>query len=785
VIRLEKYIGGISPSRDIAPEKKTEVYCRKNAEFLYGLWCGSATAWGYDSLSFFNEMRQYSNGAQDTNQYKSFLTNSGANNSETFSLYDNDAGITQRAKRDGYYNLLWQNLSPAPKILNALHGALGSYDYDLYCDTIDANSRGLVEFEKFKKFHEARDIKWQTEYKTKAGIPVDEDANFPKTLEELEAFSAREGFKLNIARAMQKVLRHGFNVSDWDGSIRKKLLDDLITLGYCAAEDLYDDEDRLFKTQWLDPARTVMQFSHEKDYSDAEYGGHFSEWTISNVRRKRPDLTEDELYALAKNNKGNFNNPTIQWGERTSMLDITSNSYLYDDFKVAVFKAYWIDTDTYKSLYYNNNSGREMVKEVGYDEKITPLTKNQIAKGKKQEVKQTKIRVVYQCSWVVGSEICWDHGKLLMGARPQPSKPKIPIHVEQLLQPSIVYRLKPILDSIALTWLQHQNSMAKMIEKGYAVNMSMLMNVTMNGKDALDPAGVLNMWKQTGILPYMYGGANGQYPGGAAIPVTPIDGGLGNRIQETAMALETNFKLIEEIVGINPVAMGSTPTKDSQVGTTEMAMQATSNVLKPIVEGMFEIKQSLGSSLMLRTQIGLRVDKDIRDAYAGIISPSDIKSLVLAEHNSVQYGISLKAKPDDKRKATLLNFITLEVEKGTLGSPEGMYFAERLESGADMIELRQEIAYAIEKGQQRKMQESLATIQEQNKGMLENEQLKGQNEQAKINAEGQVKMAEEALRGDIKHKLQRQQNNAELMSRLFDDVAAEKEIKNDNTRRQA
>jgi hypothetical protein len=785
VIKTGSYNGITWPSRAIPPEEKTDKYCIQNAQVIQGLWERNQSSWGYDTMSLFDEMRAYSNGLQNTEQYKSFLTSNPSSSGESFVLYDGLDETTKKAKREGWYNILWNSLSPAPKIMAALHGALGSYDYDLYCDTIDANSRGLVEFEKYKKFFEAQDQKFQIEYKRKAGIPFDEQITFPKTLEELQAYEAREGFKLNIAKAIQKVLRYSFEISDWDGNVRKKVLDDLITLGYACSQDYYDDEDCTFKTKWLDPKRTVIQYSHESDYADAEYAGYYTLWTVSNIRRKLISegkyTNEDDLFKLAKDNANNFNNPSLQWGERSSMLDPASQTYLYDDLKVAVLEAYWIDTDTYKSLSYNNNSGRTMVKDIGLKDKITPLTKNQIAKGKWQKTSETNIRVVYQCSWIVGSDIAFDCGKMHMAARPQPSKPKLPIHAEQLLQPSIIYRLRPILDAIAIVWLQHQNDMAKMITRGYAVNMGMLMGIAMNGKQ-LDPAEILTMWRQTGLLFHMYG-LNGAYGGGSATPITPIEGGMGARIQETALALDTQFRLIEEVIGINPVAMGGSPTKDSQVGTTEMAMQATSNVLKPIVEGIFETKKSIGESLMLRYQIGIRVDKDLREALSGVVSPADIKTLMLAEHNGVQYGISLKPKPTDALKAQYMKYLELEVTKGVLSSAQGMYFVERMESGADMIDLRQEIDYAIEKATERKQQEALMTIQEQNKGNMELEQQKGQNEQAKIGAEAQAKIAEEVARGEIKMRLEKLQGNRDLVNRLMEDVAREKEMKNENSRR--
>ena len=69
-----------------------------------------------------------------------------------------------------------------------------------------------------------------------------------------------------------------------------------------------------------------------------------------------------------------------------------------------------------------------------------------------------------------------------MASRKNYSKPQLTFHVEQLLQPSIMERLKPIFDQIEITFLKYQNSLAKMVENGYAVNTSMLANVTLGGE---------------------------------------------------------------------------------------------------------------------------------------------------------------------------------------------------------------------------------------------------------------------------------------------------------------
>jgi hypothetical protein len=363
-----------------------------------------------------------------------------------------------------------------------------------------------------------------------------------------------------------------------------------------------------------------------------------------------------------------------------------------------------------------------------------------------------------------------------MAARPELSKPKLPIHAEQLLQPSIIYRLVPILDHIAITWLQFQNDLANLVQRGYAINMAMLMNITMNGKD-LDPASVISMWKQKGLLPYMLS-PTGQYGGGMSLPVTPIEGGLGKRVEETMLSLQMYYKSIEDIVGINPLSLGATPDPNAPVSTSEAALRATSNVLKPILDATFELKESISVNICDRIQTGLRVSPDIRKAYAGIVNPNDIKAMVLAEQSGTRYGIMLKARPDDKQRSNIVRYMEIAIQAGQITPPDAMYFMERIESGADITEVRQEIAYAIQKYEEQKQQAQQANTQAQNQGLAQIEQQKAQAQAQQTVLETQGKIMEENERAKSKARLQRMEANYKLLADTQAEANAEKGIFN-------
>lgn len=769
------------PNRDIDPANKKDTYCLRWAESVYSLWCMNKTAWTLAEYNEFEELRLYAKGEQDIEQYKNWLageTSSDTNGSVT--VFD-DTPVGRVSKREGWANILWQNISPAPMIKDSIHGMFDKADYDLYVDTIDADSRALAEEQKYIKYVEAQNLEWQNALKASMGIPIDETIVYPKSKEELDMFEAQDGFKLNVARAMQKLLRHSFNISDWEGNTYKSIIDDAVDIGYIATEDYFDDQLSKWKCRYLDPQKLVIQYSVEHNYSDSEYAGYFSYETISNLRHKLPDLTEDDFKKLASRSMGLYGNPTGVWTDtKYSELDPASQAYRYDGFKVPIFHAWWIDTDYKRKLYYKSFRGRESVIDLGWDSEVKPLSEANVKSGATQEVKKIAKRQPYECYWVVDTTYVYDFGPIKMASRMGLSRPQLPVHVEQLPGPSLMKRMKPIIDQMTQAYLRYQNSLAMMVERGYAINTTMLGNVTMGG-GKLKPAEVMKLWQQTGRLLYSYGASTGLYTGGAALPVTPIDGGMGERVKETAETFNMLFQWLEKLTGINPVSLGVSPDPNAPVGTTQSALQASANVLKPIMTACYELKKSTGECIMRRIQIGIRNSEDIRKSYAGVISPSDMEAMRLMEGESVQYGLSLKAKPDMRQKARFEKWIDIALQNTREQRPgidlnDAIYFMGQLENGADLQDLEKQLEYAIEKNKQEAEAQSQRMIEAQGQQNAQNEQLKAQAELNKIQAEGQVKTGEEMVRGNIKQKQAILENNLKLLEQARLAMEAEQGI---------
>ena len=117
------------PHRDRNPKEKDAKYHRNNAEAIYSLFLRNKTSFGLLTINDFLTNRLYSNGDQPVDQYKSFLLHQETNDGDTVSVSSfDDTHIGKLSKRQGWGNVLFKNVSPAPMMMNAIHGMMDKYD---------------------------------------------------------------------------------------------------------------------------------------------------------------------------------------------------------------------------------------------------------------------------------------------------------------------------------------------------------------------------------------------------------------------------------------------------------------------------------------------------------------------------------------------------------------------------------------------------------------------------------------------------------------------------------
>jgi len=158
-----------------------------------------------------------------------------------------------------------------------------------------------------------------------------------------------------------------------------------------------------------------------------------------------------------------------------------------------------------------------------------------------------------------------------------------------------------------------------------------------------------------------------------------------------------------------------------------------------------------------------------------------MEALRLIEAEGVQYGLSLKAKPDMKQKMRFENWINIALQNTREQRPgidlnDAIWFMSQLENGADLLDLEKQLEYAIEKNKQEAEKQSQAMIEAQGQQNMQNEQMKIQGQQAILQAEGQQKINEEIVRGKVKSNQTKLEGNLLLLENARQAMLAEQGI---------
>lgn len=738
------------PDRNITPsQKSTREYTKKVGEAIYSRYQKNKTAASSASTSYFKQLRQYGVGEQSEDMYKRYL--SGVVQSDTsapITAIDGSWTENKTQERRGWMNVLWDILSPAQMIKKMIHGLFDDIDFDIIADAVDADSGAEEENEKWKLWVTTKSPFAQRLLAAKAlsGIQLEQPDFIPENIEELEMYREAGRFKTAYAMEMEKLIRHIADISEWE-DLKAKVLDDIIDLHRAFVKGDYDSDLKKIVWRYVDPEDLVVQYSKYNDFRDSTFAGEFHEIKISDLRKKLMEegYDEDTIKTIVKTYAGKYGNPSedAQYSERYDGV------YRYDNFTIVVFSYEWIDSDVEKKIRFTNKYGK--IRTLPYEEgqKL----------GKREELVQTTKQFLYKGNWIIGTDYTYDYGRVYYQPRPRPNKVELTYKGFVIPGPSLTAQLKPIYDDIQIGWLQYQNSRSQLFHAGYAVDFRMLNNIS-DGKKKMDPLEVLQMWKETGILLFMSVGVGQYYKGGATIPVHRIEGGMGQAIDDAVRRIQMAFMVIERITGFSPVALGATPNPEAPVTTTERSLQATHNSMKPMIRGIFDIKNMLAKSTSPRIQQILRYDREAEKEFIKVIGEGGVQAIKIAQDTAAELGIKLQARPSAQEKAALLQAAQAALQPGRDGLrgisfDDYTYIIERLNANGNIKEIRLYLSQAKRRAEKKSFQERQALIKQQTDGNLQAVQAKTQADAAMKNMDirGQIAVDNNKAFHDMKLKM--------------------------------
>lgn len=719
------------PNQGVASSKKDEAYCRA---FLEAMWCKFINNRAGTSLATWDDIsmnRLYGAGKQPPSIYHSWATGRAVNmdgvNSQATSEYDlSPSEDYNTALRKGWNNVDFSVHSFIPKIKASIKAMLSDVEYDVKADPVDPFSKQKQEDSKWMTWAYARHLGFIAKYKASLGLPMDDASFIPESLEELDMYEASEGFKVNYAKAMEKVIRASLHASGYPEE-KDMWIDDLLDTEMAASMDYVCPETKQARHKYVDVGKFVIQQSQYADYRDAQWGGHVEMMPLSLLANYIP---HDAMKDVAHSFVGLFGNPPeSEWDKYAVAREDGTWGFYF--FKVPVLHAKWIDTDNKYTKIVTNKFGN--IRSYDVDETYKPKNKPN------ERLKHHSYRMVYTGSMIIGSGICFNCGHEYVQPR-KGGEVRLPYHVYSLPYKGLIRTLRPLADEFMKTWITYQNNSMIAIKEGYAINMHMFQNVPIKGKRSALLGEIIEFWKETGVLPYSYS-LNGRYEGGAAMPITPIAGAAIKAIENAIARFQFITSQVSDVTGINPISIGSMPSPSTQVRTAEIGVNSTMNVLKPIISGCFKMKDSISRNICYRVQNQIRYDKEAARVYKGVLSESDVMMLKEAEDNNVEYSIILKTRPTASERQALFTSLKEAKATGQINIADEMFLQEQLMSGVDLKSIRQFLSYKISKWMERQEQQQLMAIREQNAGIARIEQQKVQTTQATTQLDFQTKSA--------------------------------------------
>lgn len=647
-------------------QPKNKQYFLDNAIGIYSIHLRDKGGISYESQCKYKYLREFGSGKQSEERYKDYFSTDQKKNSpinEAVSDVDGKGGFTQspQGKRKGYMNIFWKVVSPASKIMATLLGKFEVAEYDIKANPIDSQSGSEVENKMLELWALKENLPFLREYFSNIGLAQQVPDYMPDTIEELKLFKDRGGFKSEASMFMEQLIRWTLYVSKWK-EISRSNIADFINLGIAGTKDYYDKEDNTVKTRYSDPESGFIQYSKFNDFRDSEYAGEAIPKTISELRTILAnegipeDIYEPNLAKVAKKYSGKYGNPnTEMWDKFSTPNEI--GGWKYDFYKTMVLEVEWIDTDSYRDLLKTNKYGKDK------------LIQNVDLKTKEkdgQKINTTVVRKVFKCSWVIGTEMIYDYGIRANMTRENKKDVLLSYHYYKLPFSSITEQLIPIYDNFNIIWDKYQNNIATAINKGYAIDTDSLASLKAGDKNPEEES--LRRFLETGVIFFKRKDVRGNIQSGSQLPIQELTGGMGSAVLDAHSQFELNFKLIENITGINPLSLG-TVNPNAPVGTNEIAVAATSDTLRPILSGKLSIKEAVAKNTCYTIQLLLHDDLDAQKTYSEIIGKRGIEIMKISEGNAVKYGIALEAKPSEQQKRDLMDAAKVAEASGRNGQP--------------------------------------------------------------------------------------------------------------------
>lgn len=715
------------PPNEINPSEKGHDYCMQYAKaamydwsFIYpkGVFAGN----GGD----YDKFKMYALGKQPISQYQKWLgVEEGTNN--TWLTVDWSVRAIVSPYRDRAISRLMEQ------------------EHDLIATPIDMMAKTEISqyYADMKAKLAIRQMLMQVNQDLGNHPMITLQTGDPMDIEELE-MRVENGEQFNRSKDAEMAIKMGLYENDYK-QFRRGLYEDFFDYGATGYKK-WLGEDNKAKYRKVNPNNVGISLSKHSNFDDIVHAFELIdvpliELALVTDKEGSPLFSEKQLQEFASSIAGKWSNPRYV-GSSSAFLKP------YDKFKCQVMDLYFYSYDDYTYTDRRDSTGNPVFRMEDYN------------RGSKDNPRymRKRLRRVYQCKWIVGTEYCYDWG--LMPDQQTPNNPKkkgearLPYrfyayNFHEMRAQGMMERLIPYLDEYQLTMLKIQNFKNRAVPSGWWINLDNLEAAALSkGGKNMTPHELLQMFFDTGVLAGRSRDGAGNPIDQNGKPVIPIENTAASELAMFYADLVNIVTSIERITGYNEATMGQANPKTLVPGY-EMAEMSTTHALYPLKFAEQYLSERLGEDVLLLMQQGLK--KGEVSGYAPALNSNLLTFLKLSPAIALrEYGIILEERMSRDQKMWLLQQMQADIQNGFLDTSD----AVTLVNTHNAKQAQQIWAYKVKKSKERMHQQKMQELELQNQGNLQAAEQAGamQMQQRQMEMQFEIQKQRDIIAGELQKK---------------------------------
>lgn len=724
-------------------EKQTHEWSLQYARAAFQQASDNESAFNYSARTdrYVNN-RKWAAGLNDKDQFKPQITTGGDTT---------------------YLNMIWDTPTIIPKVVETTTDRILQTPYKPTAVPVDKTSLTEMDEKKREMEFKMRTRELDAAIKEKTGLSFTSDKEYiPSNNEELGIYMS-SNFKQSEAIAMEKMIRLAFSKNKYYETEKKGVRD--LVVNAIEAQRIYLDKNNKIKIRNVDVVNLLSSYVEQDDFSDARHIGEVITMTIDELRYQAGgQLTEEDLFEIAKDAAGNYNNQYWDFGYKR-YYDLTVDERgTYGQFVVKVLdlEIYQSDIQTYVKKNLRNG---------GYDVKKRAIdyTVPEDARYIKQVYRKT-VKNIYQVKWILGTEHVYDYGlqknmlrKRLNGKYSGDIKPSFVVYAPNIYDmenKSITEQAIPFGQQISALFLKMQHWVMKTPPPGLAIDISALTGAIKGiGKKGMDPLEMRKIREQLGDIWYSSRREDGTDIPNTRPPIETVPSGLADNVNALIALIDKYIEWMKEVLGQNDAIDASQPDKKALVGVQKLAAAASKSTIQHLITAHEYIVTEVAERVCLYMQHLIDNNVDVED-YKMALGPETVKVLKLSELSKRDYHVSIEMLPDAQQQEIVRQDILEAVRTDQISIDQKVKVEQILQQSVD--EAYRFLAYAVKQHRERKMQQAEHQSQMNAQAQVQATQAATQGKLAEFQAEEAMKRNLINLEYDRKERLSAQEHNQDM-----------------------